>query len=127
MRVSSVGSIEKLETEYGEDSEYFNLVWTETAREGQELVVVDLSIKNVSVRPSVTINPLNVLLIDSESNAYGKVVMTLALEGGLHLTELSPGEETYGRMLFSVPAGTTLDRVMYKIGALGPPVEVSLR
>jgi len=127
MRVSSVGSIEKLETEYGEDSEYFNLVWTETAREGEELVVVDLSIKNVSVRPSITINPLNVLLIDSESNAYGKVVMTLALEGELHLAELSPGEETFGRMLFSMPVGTTLDRVMYKIGALGPPVEVSLR
>jgi len=128
MRVSSVGSIEKLEKEFGEkDAEYFNLVLTETAREGEELVVVDLSIKNVSVRPSVTINPLNVLLIDSESNAYGKVVMTLALEGELHLAELSPGEETFGRMLFSVPAGTALNRVMYKIGALGPPVQVSLR
>ena len=127
MRINSVGSIEKLETEYGEDSEYFNLVWTETAREGEELVVVDLSIKNVSIRPSVTINPLNVLLIDSESNAYREVVMTLALEGELHLAELTPGEETFGRMLFSVPAGTTLNRVMYKIGALGPPVEVNLR
>jgi len=127
MRVSSVGSIEKLEKEYGEDSEYFNLVLTETAKEGGELVVLDLSIKNVSVKPSVTINPLNVLLIDSESNAYGKVVMTLALEGELHLAELSPGEETSGRMLFSVPAGTVLDRIMYKIGALGPPVQVSLR
>ena len=127
MRVSSIGSVEKLEKEYGADSEYFNLIWTETAKEGYELVVLDLSIKNVLIEPSLTINPLYVLLIDTESNAYGKVMITIALEGLLHLTELSPGEETWGRLLFSVPAGTVLDRVMYKIGTLGPPVQVSLR
>ena len=55
------------------------------------------------------------------------MVLTIALGGKLRLTELSTGEETGGRMLFSVPAGVTLDRVMYKIGALGPPVQVSLR
>lgn len=67
------------------------------------------------------------LLIDIESKAYGKVVLTIALEGLLGLTDLSPGEETQGRLLFSVPAGATPDGVMYKIGALGPPVQVSLQ
>ncbi|GAF80905.1 unnamed protein product [marine sediment metagenome] len=67
------------------------------------------------------------LLIDTESNAYGKVMLTIALEGILGLTDLSPGEEVWGRLLFSVPAGVELDRVMYKIGTLGPPVQVSLR
>ncbi len=127
MMVSSIGSIEKLEKEYGEDAEYFNLILTETAKPGQELLVLDLSIKNVFIEPDITINPLYVLLIDTESNAYGKVPITIALEGLLGLTGLSPGEETWGRLLFSVPAGTVLDRVMYKIGALGPPVQVSLR
>ncbi len=125
MRVSSVGSIEKLEKEYGDEE--FKLIWTETAKEGYELVVVDLSIKNVFIEPDITINPLYVLLIDTESNAYGKVVLTIALEGELGLTDLSSGEKTTGRLLFSVPTGVTLDRVMYKIGALGPPVQVSLR
>ena len=124
MRVSSVGSIEKLEKEFGDEE--FKLIRTETAKEGQELVVVDLSIKNVFIEPNITINPLYVLLIDTESKVYGKAVLTIALEGELGLTDLSPGEETTGRLLFSVPAGVTLDRVMYKIGALGPPVQVKL-
>ena len=125
MRVSSVGSVEKLEKEYGDEE--FKLIWTETAKEGQELVVVDLSIKNVFIEPNITINPLYVLLIDTESKVYNKAVLTIALEGELGLTDLSPGEETTGRLLFSVPADVTLDRVMYKIGALGPPVQVNLR
>jgi len=127
MRVSSIGSVAKLEKEYGKDSEYFNLVLTETAKEGGELVVLDLSIKNISIEPDITINPLYVLLIDTESKAYDKVAATIALEGLLRLTDISPGEETWGRLLFSVPAGVTLDRVMYKIGVLGPPVQVNLR
>jgi hypothetical protein len=124
MRVSSVGSIEKLEKEFGDEE--FKLIRTETAKEGQELVVVDLSIKNVFIEPDITINPLYVLLIDTESKAYGEAVLTIALEEELGLTDLSPGEGTTGKLLFSVPAGVTLDRVMYKIGALGPPVQVKL-
>lgn len=41
MRVSSIGSVEKPEKEYGKDPQYFNLIWTETAKEGYELVVLD--------------------------------------------------------------------------------------
>lgn len=123
MVVTSMGGIEKLEKEYGEE---FKLVWTEKAKEGQELVLVDIRFKNVSIEPNIAINPLNVLLVDKESQAYGRAIV-IALEGQLHVSELSPGEETSGRMLFSMPAGTVLDRLMYKIGALGPPVQVSLR
>jgi len=62
-----------------------------------------------------------------ETHFFGEVVLTIALGGKLRLTDLSPGEETWGKMLFSVPAGVVLDRVMYKIGTLGPRVQVSLR
>lgn len=90
-------------------------------------MLINIRIKNVTIEPNITINPLYVLLVDQESQAYGRAVLVVALEGQLHLSELSPGEETSGMMLFSVPAGTVLDRVMYKIGTLGPPVQVSLR
>lgn len=103
------------------------LIWTETAKEGYELIVLDLSIKNVLIEPKLTINPLYMLLVDTESKAYGNVALTIALEGLLRLTDISPAEETRGRLLFSVPAGITLDRVMYKLGTLGPPFQVSFR
>lgn len=126
MRVDSVSTLEELKEDYGEDSEYFKLIWTETAREGYQLLIVDLSIRNILIEPNLTVNPLYVLLIDTESNAYDKVMITLALEGQLKLTDLSPGEEVFGRLLFHVPIGADIDRVLYKIGTLGPAVQVSL-
>jgi len=125
MKVNNVMAIEELKTEYGEEK--VKLILTQTAKEGYQLVVIDLAIKNVSIEPDIKINPLNVLLIDTKSKAYGKVMLTVALGDELSVAELSPGDEVWGKLLFNVPKGVELDRVMYKIGALGPPVQVSIR
>ena len=84
-------------------------------------------LKNVSIEPDATVNPLNVILMDTEPKAYGEAIMTISLEGKFRPTDLSLGEETQGRMRFSVPASVVLNQVVYKIGTLGPPVQVNLR
>ncbi len=84
-------------------------------------------LKNASIEPDATVNPLNVILMDTEPKAYGEALKTISLEGKRRLTNLFLGEETQGRMRFSVPAGLVLNQVIYKIGALGPPVQVNLR
>lgn len=95
---------------------------------GGKLVVIDVSLKNISIQPKHTVNPLEYFLIDANDKLIrgGELAWGMPLEEKLQMTDLPPGSAARGKIVFTVPAATAVTGVYYNIEVLGPPVQVDV-
>jgi Domain of unknown function (DUF4352) len=104
--------------------------WTTTARSGFKLCVVDITVQNRTVKPTYTCNELYVIVVDSKHELHwkgGSLVLGMPLSQQLPLKKLKPGQAARGKVVFSLPVKRTAVSVRYKVGVLGPPLEVQVR
>jgi hypothetical protein len=101
-------------------------LWTTSAKSGDRLVVVDVTLKNLDRNPSYRIDPLSVRLIDAKDNNWGSYDRTdrgLSESAQLPLKRLAPGGQVRGKVVISVPAKAKIKRIRYEVGVMGPPLE----
>ncbi len=127
MKVNSIGSMQNVEQQYsGSELQAIKA----GVKSGEKLAVVDLTLKNVLISPDIPdipVDSINVLILDSESRSYGEISLAAPPKDKLPATSLALNKEISGKVFFSIPSAVTLDRVMYKIGTFGPPLQVSLK
>lgn len=105
-------------------SEYFST----TPAPGSKLVVIDVTLKNVSIQPVHTVNPLDFFILDENQKLTmgGELALGMPVEEKLKLTDLAPGSAVRGKIVYTMPAATPVTGVYYNIEVLGPPVEVDV-
>jgi len=104
-------------------------LWTTSAKSGDRLVMIDVTLRNLDRKPSYHIDPLSVRVIDAKGKGWGSYDRSengLPESVQLPLKRLQPGSQVRGTVVISVPAKAKLRRVRYEVGVLGPPLEVRL-
>lgn len=99
-----------------------------TPAPGSKIVVIDVTLKNVSIQPVHTVNPLDFYLLGENNKLTmgGELALGMALEEKLKLTDLPPGSAVRGKIVYTMPAATPVKGVYYNIEVLGPPVQVDV-
>ncbi|MFA6002207.1 MAG: DUF4352 domain-containing protein [Thermoleophilia bacterium] len=101
---------------------------TQSAKPGSKLVLLDVTLKNVSIQPSHSSNEDNLMLIDANNKTSNNIVVYLGIpvEEVLPLKDLAPGESVRGKVLRTVPADAVLSKLQYVFPKMGPPPEVDI-
>lgn len=104
-------------------------LWTTTAKPGNRLVVVDITVRNLELRPKFTVLPMDVALVDQKGRLHvsGMTVLGMPSSAQLHTTKLKPGRSTRGKLVTTLGKNRQLKRIRYEVGVLGPPLEVLVR
>jgi Domain of unknown function (DUF4352) len=102
-------------------------MWTTSAKSGNKLVLLKVTVRNLDRAPSYKVDPLSVAIVDANGKRWGPFNRSdLGLAGSeqLPLKRLSPGAKVSGKVIISVPKHAKLKAVRYEVGVLGPPLEV---
>jgi hypothetical protein len=101
---------------------------TTRAKSGHRLVIVDLSVRNVSLQPGLEAECADIVLVDSAGErwrntgtdglAYGEALQDIALH---------PGGRTRGRLLYMLDNGRRPTMVRFPMAVLGPPLQVAIK
>ena len=104
-------------------------LWTTTAKAGSRLVVVDLAVKNLDNRPSFTVNPLDVSIVDQKGKLHitGSIIMGMAESEKFQVKKLKPGAQESGKVVISLSKRLKVERIRFAVGVMGPPLEVAAR
>lgn len=126
--VASGGGVEMIVHSIDTPSVLTSGYFSTTPAPGSKIVVIDVTLKNVSKQPVHTVNPLDFYLFDDNHKLKmgGELALGMALEEKLKLTDLPPGSAVRGKIVYTMPAATPVTGVYYNIEVLGPPVEVDV-
>ncbi|MFC3491351.1 DUF4352 domain-containing protein [Glycomyces rhizosphaerae] len=115
----TVGDVEQGETTIGDD------ILSEEAQ--GEFVIIDLTVKNIGDEAG-TFFDSDQKLFDTDGNEYSASSEAgLLLEGNdVWLTEINPGNQVEGKIVFDIPTGTTPATLELHDSAFSGGVEVSL-
>ena len=102
-------------------------MWTTSAKSGNMLVLLKVTVRNLDRAPSYKVDPLLVAIVDANGKRWGPFNRSdLGLAGSeqLPLKGLRPGAKVSGKVIISVPKHAKLKAIRYESGVLGPPLEV---
>ena len=104
-----------------------NGMWTTTAKSGDKLVLLKVTVKNLDRTPSYKVDPLSVAIVDAKGTRWGsfnRSARGLAESEQLPIKSLRPGAKVSGKVVISVPKNANLKTIRFESGVLGPPLEV---
>ena len=105
-------------------------VWTTSAKSGNKLVLVKVTVRNVDRKPPYKVDPLAIAIVDASGDRWGpfnRSDLGLSDSEQFPMKRLKPGAKASGKVVISVPKNAKLMAVRYEVGVLGPPVEVRVR
>lgn len=125
---ASGGGVEMIVHSFDTPSVLTSGYFSTTPAPGSKIVVIDVTLKNVSIQPVHTVNSLDFYLLDENNKLTmgGELALGMALEEKLKLTDLPPGSAVRGKIVYTMPAATPVKGVYYNIEVLGPPVQVDV-
>ncbi len=101
--------------------------WTTTAKSGDKLVLLNVTVRNLSRKPSYKVDPLSVVIVDANGtrwSSFNRSALGLADSEEFPVKVLRPGAKASGKVVISVPKNGKLKTVRYESGVLGPPLEL---
>jgi hypothetical protein len=104
-------------------------MWTTTAKSGDKLVLLKVTVKNLDRTPSYKVDPLAVAIVDGKGtrwSSFNRSALGLAASEQLPIKNLRPGAKVSGKVVISVPKNAKLKAIRFESGVLGPPLEVRL-
>ena len=102
-------------------------LWTTSAKSGNKLVLLKVTVRNLDRTPSYEVDPLSVAIVDANGKRWGpfnRSDLGLADSEQFPVKRLRPGAKVSGKVVISVPKHAKLKAVRYESGVLGPPLEV---
>jgi len=86
------------------------------AEAGKKLVAVEIIVSNIS-GDSLSVNPLNAVLLDTEGFTYQ--VELAGVDDQLATTNINPGEKVRGWVAFKIPEAAVPAKIKYTVGFFG--------
>jgi len=102
-------------------------LWTTSAKSGNKLVLLKVTVRNLDRTPSYEVDPLSLAIVDANGKRWGpfnRSDLGLADSEQFPVKRLRPGAKVSGKVVISVPKHAQLKAVRYESGVLGPPLEV---
>jgi len=102
-------------------------MWTTSAKSGNKLVLLKVTVRNLDRTPSYKVDPLSVVIVDGGGTRWGPFNRSdLGVDDSeqFPMKRLGPGAKASGKVVISVPKHAKLMAVRYEAGVLGPPLEL---
>jgi hypothetical protein len=102
-------------------------LWTTSAKSGNKLVLLKVTVRNLDRTPSYKVDPLSLAIVDANGKRWGpfnRSDLGVSDSEQFPMKRLRRGAQASGKVVISVPKHAKLKAVRYESGVLGPPLEV---
>ena len=102
-------------------------LWTTSAKSGNKLVLLKVTVRNLDGTPSYEVDPLSMAIGDANGKRWGpfnRSDLEVAESEQFPMKGLRRDAKVSGKVVISVPKHARLKAVRYESGVLVPPLEV---